>query len=250
MAIGPATDEHPWLLEHRPTYEIQYPDELESGNQPLTRTPSLSNSGLNSHSERSYRTTVACAATEDPYADDFVSMPMPQPQPNVHQLRASPPVELAAGSGRPGGVAQRAGANNNSGGSRPKLIESYMPDSEHERLYAPAPIIDVAGPSTVGGAPKRTFAEMHTDGSSPLTSLASSPSPSPSPPPRRGAKKGRGKLPRSAAPSRNLRVRALKTPKGSEKGYAGRGDHESEKVNSRCQAVKLSHFFLTLWSTS
>ncbi|KAJ7762470.1 kinase-like domain-containing protein [Mycena metata] len=221
MAIGPVTDEHPWLLEHRPTYEIQYPDELESGNQPLTRTPSLSNSGLNSHSERSYRTAVARAATEDPYADDFVSMPMPQPQPNVHQLRASPPVELAARSGRPGRVAQRAGANNNTGGSRPKLLESYLPDSEYERLYAPAPVIDAAGPSTVGGAPKRTFAEMQTDGSSPLTSLASSPSPSPSPPPAKRGKKGKGKVaprggakskPAGPAPSRPRKVQKKDAP--------------------------------------
>ncbi|KAJ7028574.1 kinase-like domain-containing protein, partial [Mycena alexandri] len=215
MAIA-SVDEHPWLLEHRPTYEIQYPDELESGNQPLTRTPSLSNSGLNSQSERSYRVALARAATEDPYADDFLQMP--QPQPNVPQLRASPFVELAVGIEVPGRVGQRAGTNSNTERSRPKLLEPYTPDSEDARLYAPA---DVAGPSTVGGAPKRTFAEMHTDGSSPLTSLASSPSPSPSPPPAKKGKKGKGKVvsrggakskPAGPAPSRPQKVQKTDAP--------------------------------------
>ncbi|KAJ7162198.1 kinase-like domain-containing protein [Mycena filopes] len=200
MAIS-AVDAHPWLAEYRPTYDVQYPDELASGVQSVTRTPSLNSvAGVDTYPERSNRAPLARAVTEDPYAD-FPPMPPPAPPPNACRMRT--PVERNTGTGLRNAGSWAAPALAQPRGHvaqgstpqrpRPQPVAAYMPDSEDERLYGPT-TVTAAGPShagAAGGAPKRTFAEMHTDGSSPLSSLASTPAPSPSPPPMK--KKGKGK---------------------------------------------------------
>ncbi|KAF8143088.1 kinase-like domain-containing protein [Mycena galopus ATCC 62051] len=223
----PSAQEHPWLVGHKPTYEIQNPDELDAS-EPLTRTASLNSGAGNSTPHRPF---VPRAVTIDPYADDYQpidNLRTPPPDPGysraatvdpyaddypapVQNLRVPPDppslldsiaeisakvpgLSLAPRRDTPTESAQRALDPNYAG---------YRRDSTYE-LYAPAAVPEIQpGPAAPErGAQKRTFAEMHRDGSSPLTSVSSSPEP----PPRKKSnkkkvpKKSNGDGPKPDAP--------------------------------------------------
>jgi serine/threonine protein kinase len=198
-----SAQEHPWLVHHKPTYEFQSPAAPEG--QTITRTASL-NSGFSSSAEAPAHPLLSRAVTVDPYADDPYADGYQFPQPPVRTLRTPPPAPLdpiaELSPGLPGlrrgprqstpppesamcATANRPMLRTANNEQRPNPIDpptmAYVQDSTDEMLYGPTPTPDLrAGPvAPKGGAQKRTFAEMHIDGSSPLTSIASSPPPPP-----------------------------------------------------------------------
>ncbi|KAF7376637.1 Pkinase-domain-containing protein [Mycena sanguinolenta] len=198
--------DHPWLADHKPTYEFQNPNEPDAA-EALTRTASL-NSGFDSSSEPHHRPVVPRAETVDPYAEDYPRSihPAPLPDPGFSRARTADPyaddylpvahnlntpllhdriAELAA---KVPGVHLEARRNtpaqSRSSGQNPVDPDApgYAKEDTDEILYARAPDRQPGPAAREGRAQKRTHAEMRSNGSSPLPSL------SPSPPPKKTAK--------------------------------------------------------------
>ncbi|KAJ7782491.1 kinase-like domain-containing protein [Mycena maculata] len=211
----------PWLKMHKHTYEIQYPDDLPTG-ESLARTESL-HSGTSNPVEPP---ELMRAVTVDPYADDDGARPITRavtvdpydddPYPHA-PTRLNPIAET--GDLEPRSDVATTGQN---------LVEplpgiqGYAQSYSQEEAYiygllpAPAQLaVPLPGPATTTveifeadrGAQKRMFADMHTAGSSPLSSVGSPP------PPR---KKGKSTKTGSAGPSSSPRKGKGKKTEESE----------------------------------
>ncbi|KAJ6456366.1 kinase-like domain-containing protein [Mycena sanguinolenta] len=202
---------HPWLAQHRPTYEFQNPNEPDAA-ETLTRTASL-NSGFDNSSEPSHRPVVPRAATMDPYGEDypqpvhFDTPPLdsgfsravtvdpyaddyPQAARKLHTPPLHDPVAEVAAKVPGLRLEPRRNTRPNSAQSRslgPNSVDpdapAYAKEDTDEMLYGRAPDRQPGLAALQGGAQKRTHSEMHSGGSSPLPSL------SPSPPPKKRSTK-------------------------------------------------------------
>lgn len=189
-------ESHPWLKNHKHAYEIKYPDDL-SPEDSLARTASLGSGGSKTNPvEPPARAVQMRAATVDPYADDD-DVPLTRavtvdpyadddPYPPAAATRLEPIPEV-------GHLERRSDVLERAETSGANLIPGmqYQSHSQESRYIYGAPsaapaLASVPPPGLVAtsvetrgadrGAQKRTFAEMHTANSSPLSS-AGSPSP-------------------------------------------------------------------------
>jgi len=90
--------DHSWLVQHKPTYEIRYPDDLGAEGS-TARTVSLHSGGSNG-SAAPQRAVLSRAVTEDPYAEDD-QQPLRNPPPA--RIHLGTIAELSDPDGRPPG---------------------------------------------------------------------------------------------------------------------------------------------------
>ncbi|KAJ7678676.1 kinase-like domain-containing protein [Mycena rosella] len=218
---------HGWLVGHKHTYDLKYPDQRGDS---ISRTASLSSGGGNSSA------VPQRAVTVDPYADDDLQPPASPRNTRTGRLEtvAEIPAITKAGAlerrqpcaappaiegypdsqessflygAPPAFVAPKAGALTVLPRANPgalPAIKEYSVSQESEYLYGPVPAAPPAllpGPAgqvceTDGGAQKRAFTEMHTAGSSPLSSAGSPP---PAPKKTKKEPKPKGNTPASSS---------------------------------------------------
>ncbi|KAK7018886.1 Pkinase-domain-containing protein [Favolaschia claudopus] len=247
MAIS-AAHLHPWLVGHRPTYEMQNPDDYEAG-ETSTRAPSPNSASGSSSTHRS----IPRAPTADPYGDDYGIL---QTGPDPHTPPLQPLAEhipLSRVASRPPGLRQvptestppdspqrllrgRAGATLNVPSNQ------FMRNSTDERIYGPATtrtpvrqptlIVDEDAPQGGGHGQKRTRQEM-IDGSSPLTSLASLSS---LPPPKKKTNKGGGRTTKRATNGAGAKGKAKADAPATPRPRKGRTTKKQHEESEEEQA--------------
>ncbi|KAJ7502442.1 kinase-like domain-containing protein [Mycena galericulata] len=210
----------PWLAGHKQTYEVKYPDDFNAGDS-HARTESLQSGGSNPV-EPPKRPVQLRAVTVDPYADDYALFlpraptvdPYGDNDPPAATTRLRPIAETRELERR-SDVLQRAETSGEELIQPSPGMQGYPQSHSQESEYiyggpsapavAPAPPpglvpTSVEACETDRGVQKRTFAEMHTAGSSPLSSAGS-----PEPPKKKGkattSSKGKEKASASAGPS-------------------------------------------------
>ncbi|KAJ6594546.1 hypothetical protein B0H19DRAFT_1095953 [Mycena capillaripes] len=241
-----SAEEHPWLVGHKHTYQIDYPDELAT-KQSLTRTASL-NSGASNPSGPPPRPAPARAVTEDPYADDY-----PQPSPVVRKLRTPPPPAQHAPVGtiaESGDLVSRFPSLNLETGTLPglkaprvkpdsRLVQrandgqqprdlaansaTYVQDSIDKMLYGGAPTPERQPGSSTAPA-LRVNLRMRRDNSSPLSSLDSPP-----PAPKKGKK---GKIAKTSGTESKSEAPASSKPRKAK------GKKKDESDTEKTTAVR------------